>query len=415
MLGASPAATSGLSDGVRLGRATDIESSDEVVLRVRGDGPELLRGFVLTHYRAGRWSRAIAPRERTVSGLAAPAPPGPRIMLTPVGGGERYLLPLEASAVWLASDRAVVDQYGQWKAPRGQVAGPASFAVGRQQLIDPPGPSETAVPPDLAGPLAELARDWAPPGPAAERLARLVARLQTGFSYSLHSRRKTNGDPVLDFLLHERSGHCEFFASALALLARSIGVPARVVTGYRVHEQNRFGGYRVVRERDAHAWVEAFIDGRWTTYDATPPSFLEGGGRASIFSALTDWVRARWSESDPARALRRAAAVAVPGLGVWLLVRVARRRRTARPGPRPTDAPWPLADELLHALAQRGWPRQPAETLEAFSRRLRAVPAVATCADGLDAYARHRYGGVAPRLEVEARLGQALRTLRDAG
>jgi transglutaminase-like putative cysteine protease len=409
-------AVSGLSDGIRLSRTTNIETSDEIVLRVRGPAPDLLRGFVHTQYRNGRWTRAVAPRIRAVHGLAARPPPGLRVSLTPVTTAEQYLIPLQASAVWLAADHAVVDQYGQWRAPRGELAAASSFGLDGEQPVEAPGPPDTAVPPDVAAALADLARAWAPPGPPAQRLASLVAHLRDGFTYSLHTQRRTNGDPVVDFLLHERRGHCEFFASALALLARVSGIPARIVTGYRVHEQNRFGGYRVVRERDAHAWVEAFLDGRWTTHDPTPPSFLEEeAARTPLLAALADWIGARWAESDPATALRPVAALAIPLLGGWLAIRLVRRRRErerAASAVQGSDLPWPAADELLRSLARRGWPRQPWESLEAYCRRLRAAAPVAPCAQSLDAYARHRYGGVAPRLEVEAQLAQALRLLR---
>ncbi|QDU34517.1 Protein-glutamine gamma-glutamyltransferase [Poriferisphaera corsica] len=102
--------------------------------------------------------------------------------------------------------------------------------------------------------------------------------LQSNFKYSLeapprdsHSKR----DPVINFLFETHKGHCELFASGFAALCRSIGLAARVVTGFRASEFNALGGYYIVRNNDAHAWVEVKIDNRWVTFDATPPADVQ--------------------------------------------------------------------------------------------------------------------------------------------
>jgi len=92
------------------------------------------------------------------------------------------------------------------------------------------------------------------------------------FSYTLGFKPESGGDPVEEFLLKRSPAHCEYFATAMVFLLRSAGIPSRYATGFLVHEYNRFTGYYVVRERDAHAWVEAFVPGRgWVTFDPTPP------------------------------------------------------------------------------------------------------------------------------------------------
>ncbi|MCC7145375.1 MAG: transglutaminase domain-containing protein [Phycisphaeraceae bacterium] len=134
---------------------------------------------------------------------------------------------------------------------------------------------------ELAGEIltaAGLARDpqagaSAADGPVAKALADY---LQTTCAYSLEPRAVLPGsEPITEFLFTSRQGHCELFASALAGLARSIGLRARVVTGYLVSEYNPVGEYFVVRESDAHAWVEVDC-GRagWRTFDATPAAEL---------------------------------------------------------------------------------------------------------------------------------------------
>ena len=80
-------------------------------------------------------------------------------------------------------------------------------------------------------------------------------------------------DPTADFLLNRKDtgGHCEFFASAMVMLCRAVGVNARMATGYRGGEFNSIGGFYVVRQKYAHAWVEVFVPRRgWMVYDPSP-------------------------------------------------------------------------------------------------------------------------------------------------
>ncbi len=82
------------------------------------------------------------------------------------------------------------------------------------------------------------------------------------------------------FLFETRSGFCEHYASAFAVLLRAAGIPARIVTGYQGGEMNPRGGYMIVRQSDAHAWVEAMVGGDWRRYDPTAavaPSRIEMG------------------------------------------------------------------------------------------------------------------------------------------
>lgn len=79
-------------------------------------------------------------------------------------------------------------------------------------------------------------------------------------------------DPVADFLFHRKKGHCEYFASALAVMLRSIGIPARVATGFQSGVFNPLSGWYLIRASDAHSWVEVWLKGKgWTTFDPTPP------------------------------------------------------------------------------------------------------------------------------------------------
>jgi protein-glutamine gamma-glutamyltransferase len=103
--------------------------------------------------------------------------------------------------------------------------------------------------------------------------ARAIANyLRANYGYTLHLLPATVPDPLANFLFERRKGHCEYFASSMAVMLRTVGIPSRVVTGFASGVFNPLTGWQVVRASDAHSWVEAWIPGRgWMTYDPTPP------------------------------------------------------------------------------------------------------------------------------------------------
>lgn len=120
---------------------------------------------------------------------------------------------------------------------------------------------------------------------------RLVDYLQRNYGYTLELPAGEQADPVAHFLFERKQGHCEYFASSLALMLRSIGIPSRVVTGFQGGTMNPVNGWYTVRASDAHSWVEAFIPGNgWTAYDATPASARLRP--PSMFAKLTNLVEA---------------------------------------------------------------------------------------------------------------------------
>ena len=154
----------------------------------------------------------------------------------------------------------------------------------------------------------------------ANKLESYFTNGQAGFQYSLSPGRKRDreADPVEDFVLNHKSGHCQFFASALALMLRSQGIPSRIVQGYRADSYNVVGGYYQLREMDAHAWVEAAIPadqvpsdeilpmegisgGAWLRLDPTPgdnyisQSVAVSPWRQKI-ADTTDYMQLLWSE-----------------------------------------------------------------------------------------------------------------------
>jgi len=110
--------------------------------------------------------------------------------------------------------------------------------------------------------------------PFKEKTARLMKFFAADFRYSLEAQPEPERDPVVGFLTRSRAGHCEFFATALTLLLRRAGVPARYVTGFICEEPGALRGSYVARLGNAHAWVEAFDrkSGEWVMLEPTPPT-----------------------------------------------------------------------------------------------------------------------------------------------
>jgi hypothetical protein len=130
-----------------------------------------------------------------------------------------------------------------------------------------------------------------------EKVHRVIAYLQNNYRYSLDPKRDKQFGPMEDFLLHSREGYCEHFATAATLLLRAAGVPTRLVCGFLQGEWNSLGRYFMVRQRDAHTWIEAYLPGYgWTTFDPTP------AGEAKPFSPLLsslnryyDFLKLKWN------------------------------------------------------------------------------------------------------------------------
>ncbi|MCX6560345.1 MAG: transglutaminaseTgpA domain-containing protein [Candidatus Aminicenantes bacterium] len=146
---------------------------------------------------------------------------------------------------------------------------------------------------------AEAERMTARAKTAEERAADMEAWFKTRFSYSLATA--DNRQDLASFLWTTRAGNCEYFASAMTLLLRRLGIPSRLVVGFLAAEWNEFGGFFDVRQSDAHAWVEAYLPGRgWTTFDPTPADVLDRGGRTLLAWAWgrirrgLDAVESRW-------------------------------------------------------------------------------------------------------------------------
>src|SRR5262249_21995396 len=104
-----------------------------------------------------------------------------------------------------------------------------------------------------------------------DRARLLETYLRTHYGYTLQLSRRPTHDPLAEFLFERRQGHCEYFASSMAVFFRVLGIPSRVVNGFQTGEFNDVSGEYIVRASDAHSWVEAYFPGSgWVSFDPTP-------------------------------------------------------------------------------------------------------------------------------------------------
>jgi transglutaminase-like putative cysteine protease len=112
-------------------------------------------------------------------------------------------------------------------------------------------------------------------------------RLQNDFGYTL-DMKAGGADPLADFLFNVREGHCEYFSTAMAVMLRTQGIPARVVNGFQRGDYNEAAGVYTVTQREAHSWVEAYFlqTNSWVTFDPTPAS----GRPALTRTGIKGWL-----------------------------------------------------------------------------------------------------------------------------
>lgn len=401
--------TTGFDREFNLGSLESMLVSDEVVARVYGPAPEMLRGIAYNQYQRGRWG--------TVGGG------GGRINRTAVGplrGGRVthiealsstapvFFLPLDFSEVATVDGAARFDVLGSaWRVP-GDLTLSVWLRLGerREHRPSPPTPQDLALHRTLRGRVTPLAAQWTAGARDPEgRVEGIVRGLRSGHRYRLAVQRSGVFDPVTDFLFVNREGNCEYFASATAVLARAAGVPARVIGGYRVGEFNALGGFHVVRERNAHAWVEVWSNGRWVTVDPTPERAIPANLQhrtpwlRAVGDALAVWLGGarRWLAALTATQLLSGAAALFVAWILWRQWRARRNPTEDRRTWRAQERPLPCLPRLDAQLGRWGVPRAPGETLERHADRVAAhepmAPALrAEAAAALRDYAAARYG-----------------------
>lgn len=130
-----------------------------------------------------------------------------------------------------------------------------------------------------------------------QQAAAIESYLKTNFGYTLDQSFSRNISPIDNFLFESKEGHCEYFASAMVLMLRTLDIPARLVNGFLKGEWNEVGEYLLVRQSYAHSWVEAMLDDKgWVVFDPTPAAAIPAVS-SSFFAGweqYLDAIRMKW-------------------------------------------------------------------------------------------------------------------------
>jgi hypothetical protein len=326
----------GFSDRVELGQFASIKKNPRVVMRVRLDRkpPRYLRwrGIALEEYDGRAWS--LAREEKRSQGSDQGISRGGEIAdrdgrfwyrhgLRPASAQatlveERIVLePLDATTLFAAQKALSVygpfadlqrDKYTQALSAKG-LRGRVSYAVTSDVSVptdaelraDSPASSPTdirrlyAYPPGKLDPrISQLAHEITRNSPTPYDKARAIeSYLKTEFHYTL-DLKPANEDPLADFLFNTREGHCEYFATAMVMMLRTLEIPSRIVNGFQMGEYNELNDMYVVRESDAHSWVEAYFPhtDSWIEFDPTPAAGINDYTQGGLLAELRKYADA---------------------------------------------------------------------------------------------------------------------------
>ncbi len=322
----SPSSTIGFS---REGRLTNITSrkgdaNQKPALFVQADRvPGYLRGLAFDEYRDSHW---ILPKVDTWLYPAALVTEGEQkksaareyFQIRPRGDMEYLLeynvltatelldtvfLPLNATGITLSAESVAVDRAGSVRETRpmrrpGYKAiednGPLSAALSPEE-IDRYTSLPESLDPNVRDLAASIVSGLDTPHQKAEAIEYYFV---TNYEYEISMRVPGGVDPINYFLIEKPEvGYCEYFASGAAILLRASGVPARYVTGFVAVERNASGTFFVARNKDAHAWVEAWDpEEGWFIVEATPQIGVPQQRNASFFGGIRDVVMFVWQE-----------------------------------------------------------------------------------------------------------------------
>jgi transglutaminase-like putative cysteine protease len=320
--------STGFSDHVQLGQIGQIQQSNVVVMHIQIDDDKVgrydlrWRGVALSNFDGTTWSN---PREKLIvhenccSITAVPQANGPlrsyvtasqtrehiihyRVVMEPIGtdvfflapwarrvtGDYRMLAADSVGTVYNFDDQHSISSYQA----ESDIAEPAPAELRGAGRYYPPQiqaaylrlPALDPRVPRLAAQITGSASN------DFDKAAAMENYLRTHFGYTLQLPQTKVRDPIANFLFERKQGHCEYFASAMAVMLRTLGIPSRVVNGFRSDEFNDLTGNYVVRAKDAHSWVEAYFPGYgWQTFDPTPAG---GGGSPQGWSRIGLYIDA---------------------------------------------------------------------------------------------------------------------------
>ncbi len=488
--------STGFSDRVQLGQIGQIQQSNAVVMHVQIDGDKVglydlrWRGVALAEFDGHSWSN---PRQQFVlqrgadnnfsipsfgtrigwpslSGVAQSDPTQIReklihyhVLMEPIGTNVFFLAPWARSlrgdyrALAVDAGAAVYDldgqhQIGVYEAD-SDIGTPSPEQLRNATQNYPPQVTGSYLRLPVIDPrIPQLAAQIAGPGASNyDKAAALEHYLKTHYGYTLQLPRTAVKDPLANFLFERKQGHCEYFASSMAVMLRTLGIPARVVNGFRSDEFNDLTGNYVVRAKNAHSWVEAFFPGYgWQSFDPTPAGnggTPQGWGRVALYldamssfwrewiisydtshqyilgqAALggtrTSWERARswardhyqsmlaWArrsqkhmESSPRKWAALVASLAVFLMLVGNAARLARiireKRLKSHPERCPEEAAAMWYERMARSLARWGMQRLPGNTPQEFVKKIEDPRLRTRVAQFTQAYESARFGNSA--------------------
>jgi protein-glutamine gamma-glutamyltransferase len=344
----------------RVGSIGDLKQSNEIIFRVAGDlqkSPLLLREATYNKYQSPSWV-AVKPKfipvlpqsDGSTWKLGESQTRSNSITISSqLKRGQAILrLPHGTTAIErLNVAEMMQNQYGTVKI-RGQgnsLTYQALFNPQRSlaqplpwRIDTPPTDDDLQIPASERSAIDKTLQHLNVQDLSADRvLDRLSNFFTQNFRYSLKLAGSGNqSTPLSAFLLEQRAGHCEYFATATTLLLRGAGIPARYVVGYSVHEWSPLEQQFVVRSRHAHAWVMAYTNGNWQSFDTTPPDWAaQEDATASPFQTISDlWSFLSFQASKGLAQMVAGRTTiliwAIPVGGLFLLWRFRRRWRLSR-------------------------------------------------------------------------------------
>jgi len=493
--------STGFSDHVELGRIGQIQQSRNVVMHVRieGDtsgGRELkLRGITLNSFNGHVWSNThdkivlrrgpdgrFALRERGVDPLLiAGIPLHYTVTMEPFVNDVFFLLSspltLQGNYRQISIDSSAdvfdfdpdhpVTRYEADSIVHAAALRPANDSssgypahISREYLQLPP--TDPRIP-ALAQQIT--ARAYTP----YEKAAEIEGYLRSRFSYTLQLPSSTPNDPIANFLFERRQGHCEYFASSMAVMLRTLGIPSRVVNGFAGGEFNDISSEYVIRASEAHSWVEAYIPGHgWTEFDPTPASSLvppqtnrfllymdaaasfwrewivnydighqlrlsqdASRGSRELVARAQAWMRghydrllarARTMQDRVGRSTvvwgQRVLLLFVIGLIIGAVPRaitfIRRLRLTKRPERAPQVAATLWYERMLNFVARQGWEKAPAQTPTEFVSAIKDDQLRASVARFTQRYENARFGNSAEEASHLPELFEEVKSIRSA-
>ena len=509
----SPTLMTGFTEDVELGQIGEIKKSSAVVMRVETGKPigyQWLRwrGIALTTFDGKRWtSNVVNPQRLGTRADGWIHTPESDLKQNTSGGTANYTVYLEPVAtnaifvpgrvlsvqgnfnggvtnsfVAMQRNYLLTDETGTLKVPFRnftsiRYAGISRLPPRDAEKLRDAGTDYSSdiastylqVPDGLDRRIPELAREITKNAKTPfDKALRIETHLRTRFAYSLNLTGKPGQDPLAHFLFETRAGHCEYFASAMAIMLRMLGIPSREVNGFLSGEYNDLGGDYIVRASDAHSWVEVYFPGNgWQVFDPTPSNIERGNSLLTRLAMYIDWMQITWNEwvigydfahqitlaqnlqrgsknwGESARAWfdrkqqegkrwlkswqlqHGSLGYLLPAMLVVLLValrynvpadlirrvRLFLRIRAAQSGRSDPQLASRLYAELMRALARRGWLRTETQTPLEFAAAVNSPQLAPAVQEFTQLYAHARFGG-APC--DATRLGQLLHQIRSA-